>query len=255
MRRRSPRISAPEPTTAAIRISDLALRHPGGPIVLEMDEFMIGSGRVVALVGPNGSGKSTLISALAGLLPPARGTIRVHGASPAEQGRAIAVAFQATPATAGLPLTVRDVVSMGRFPHRGLVGRFDAGDRAAVDEALDRLSVADLADRQLEELSGGQRQRVLVARALAQRARVLLLDEPTTGLDLASRERILATIDDERRSSVTVVLATHQLDDAEQVADDLVVLAGRLLAHGPPSEVLRSDELKRAYLPPIAPRT
>lgn len=232
-----------------MQISGLALRHPGGPIVLELDEFSILPGRVLALVGPNGSGKSTLISALGGLIAPASGVISVHGASPAGQRRDIAVAFQATPSTAGLPLMVRDVVAMGRFPHRGLVGRFVASDRAAIDEALARLSVADLGHRQVEELSGGQRQRVLVARALAQRARVLLLDEPTTGLDLTSRDRILTAIDDERRRGVTVVMATHDLDDVEQVADDVAVLAGRLIAHGPPADVIHPDVLQRAYVP------
>lgn len=235
---------------AAVRIEGLALRHPGGPIVLAIDELAIGPGKVAALVGPNGSGKSTLISALAGLLAPARGTISINGSAPAGQGRDIAVAFQATPATTGLPLTVRDVVSMGRDPHRGLVGALGADDRIAIDDALHRLSVDDLGDRQLEELSGGQRQRVFVARALAQRARVLLLDEPTTGLDLTSRNRILATISDERRLGTTVVMATHQLDDAADVADLVAVLAGRLIAHGPPTDVLRPDVLHRDYVPP-----
>lgn len=236
-------------TPIAVRIEGLALRHPGGPIVLEIDELTIRPGKVVALVGPNGSGKSTLISALAGLLAPARGTISINGVAPARQGCDIAVAFQATPATAGLPLTVRDVVSMGRFPHRGLIGALGADDHIAIEDALHRLSVDDLGDRQLEELSGGQRQRVLVARALAQRARVLLLDEPTTGLDLTSRDRILATISDERRRGTTVVMATHQLDDADGVADLVAVVAGRLIAHGPPADVLRPEVLQRAYVP------
>lgn len=242
----APEIAAVAP---AVSIEGLELRHPGGPVVLHIDELSIARARVVALVGPNGSGKSTLIAALAGLLTPAAGAISVNGATPVGQGRDIAVVFQAAPSTAGLPLTVREVVAMGRFPHRGLIGTLRVEDRTAVDESLARLDVADLASRQLEELSGGQRQRVLVARALAQQAQVLLLDEPTTGLDMNSRDRILEVIADERRRGTTVVMATHQLDDAVRSADEVALLASRLIAHGPPEHVLCPDVLHRAYVP------
>lgn len=232
-----------------VEIDSIALRHPGGPVVLRIEQLSMAPARVVALVGPNGSGKSTLIGALAGLVTPDVGTVSVLGSPPSGMGREIAVVFQAAPSTVGLPLTVREVVGMGRFPHRGLTKAFRADDRAAVDEALERLGVAELARRQLEELSGGQRQRVLVARALAQQGRVLLLDEPTTGLDMTSRDRILEVIAAERDRGSTVVMATHQLDDAVRIADEVALLAGRLIAHGPPDRVLSPEVLHRAYVP------
>lgn len=240
------------PEAPAVSVEQLALHHPGGPIVLEIDELSVGRGQVVALIGPNGSGKSTLIAAMAGLLAPARGRVIVAGSAPRARSKEVAVVFQAAPSLAGLPLTVREIVGMGRFPHRGLVRPFGATDRAAIDEALERLEVTDLAHRQIEELSGGQRQRVLVARALAQRGELLLLDEPTTGLDMTSRDRILEVVADERERGTTVVMATHQLDDASRTADRIVLLAGRVVADGSPAAVLCPEVMRGAYVPTVA---
>ena len=219
-------------THVALRHCDLAMPRHG----------------VTALVGPNGSGKSTLLSAIAGLVPLTAGTLRVLGSRPGHNGLAARVAYvlQSTPANESLPVTVREVVTMARFARRGLFGRLTAADRRIVGEALEQLEVADLADRHLRELSGGQRQRVLVAQGLAQGADLLLLDEPVTGLDLTSRERILAVVDNVRASGGAAVVATHDLADAER-ADHVILLAGEVIAAGAPADVITAAHLRRAY--------
>jgi manganese transport system ATP-binding protein len=203
---------------------------------------------VTALVGPNGSGKSTLLSAIAGLVPVTAGTLRVLGSRPGRNGLSARIAYvlQSTPANESLPVTVREVVTMARFARRGLFGRLSTEDRQAVDQALDRLDIADLADRHLRELSGGQRQRVLVAQGLAQDADLLLLDEPVTGLDLASRDSILSVVEEVRAAGGAVIVATHDLGDAER-ADHVVLLSGRVIAAGAPADVVTAEHLRAAY--------
>jgi manganese transport system ATP-binding protein len=218
----------------------------GTRIALRDADVAFAPGTATALVGPNGSGKSTLLSAIAGLVAVREGTLTVDGRTPVAARRRIGYVLQATPADEVLPVTVREIVTMGRFAGRGLFGRLGAGDRRTVDRAMRRLEIADLAERHLRELSGGQRQRVLMAQGLAQEADVLLLDEPLTGLDLVSRERILEAVAQERDAGRTVVLSTHDLDDAE-VADHVVLLAGRVVADGPPDLVLTEANLREAY--------
>jgi ABC-type Mn2+/Zn2+ transport system ATPase subunit len=220
----------------------------GARVVLRDCDLRLPGGAVTALVGPNGSGKSTLLSAIAGLVPVTAGELRVLGNRPGRNGLTARVGYvlQSTPANESLPVTVREVVTMGRYARRGLLGRLTAADRRAVDAALDRLHIADLADRHLRELSGGQRQRVLVAQGLAQEAELLLLDEPVTGLDLASREAIMSVTSDVREAGGAVVVATHDLGDAER-ADHVVLLAGTVVAAGPPREVITAANLRVAY--------
>jgi manganese transport system ATP-binding protein len=220
----------------------------GGHVALRDCDVALPLGGVTALVGPNGSGKSTLLSAIAGLVPLAAGTLTVLGRPPGHNGLAARVAYvlQSTPANESLPITVREVVTMARFARRGLFGRLTAADRQIVGEAMEQLQVADLADRHLRELSGGQRQRVLVAQGLAQGADLLLLDEPVTGLDLTSRERILTVVDNVGSSGGAVVVATHDLADAER-ADHVILLAGRVIVAGSPAEVITAEHLRHAY--------
>lgn len=220
----------------------------GRHLALRDCDVRVPAGTVTALVGPNGSGKSTLLSAIAGLVPIGAGRLRVLGRRPGRDGLSARVAYvlQSTPANETLPVTVREVVTMARYARRGLLGRLTARDRRAVDEALARLDVADLADRHLRELSGGQRQRVLVAQGLAQEAELVLLDEPVTGLDLASREAILTVVEAARDAGATVMVATHDLGDAER-ADHVLLLAGDVIAAGTPSTVITADNLRAAY--------
>jgi iron complex transport system ATP-binding protein len=228
-----------------VRGEGVTLAH-GAHVAVRAADFAFTPGQVTALVGPNGSGKSSLLLAVAGLLEPVSGTLTVDGRPPAALRRRVASVFQSTQHDALLPVTVREVAAMARFGGLGLLRSPSAADRAAVDGALRRLEVGPLAERHLGELSGGERQRVLVAQGLAQEADVLLLDEPLAGLDLVSRERILTAIADERAAGRTVVVSTHDLDDAEQ-ADHVLLLAGRVVADGPPAQALTDANLRAAY--------
>jgi ABC-type Mn2+/Zn2+ transport system ATPase subunit len=230
------------------RLDGITVRYDTGPTVLQVDHLELVGGTTTALIGPNGSGKSTLLQVIAGLLPPRTGRVSFAGQRPAR--RAVAMVFQSSHVDAGLPLTVAEVVRMGRYPHRGLLGRFRAEDRESIAEAMDRVEVTDLARRQLIELSGGQRQRVLTARALAQQAEVLLLDEAHTGLDAASEVLIARAVEDERERGAIVVAATHDLAVAAR-ADQVVLLAGRPVACGPAAEVLVPARLADAYGPGV----
>lgn len=229
---------------AAARVHGARFAYQQGPVVLEVASLELPLAGMVALVGANGSGKSTLLAGLAGLLPPVAGELEVFGRQPPPV-RALAMVLQQHHADEALPLTVGEVVAMGRYAYRGLWRRLRGEDREAVDEALERLDIADLRHRQLAELSGGQRQRALVAQALAQRGRMLLLDEPVTGLDIPSRERIEAVLGDERADR-PVVVATHDLEQARG-ADVAVLLAGRVVAAGPPAHALAPERLLEAY--------
>ncbi|MCB0978908.1 MAG: metal ABC transporter ATP-binding protein [Acidimicrobiales bacterium] len=206
---------------------------------LEDVDFTVPAGCTVAVIGPNGSGKSTLLGALAGLVAPTAGRVI------ADRDR-IALVLQATTVDPTLPITVVETVRMARYRRRGLFGRIRGRDDEIVRAAMERTRVADLASRQLHELSGGQRQRVLVAQGLAQRADLLLLDEPATGLDVVSQQVIHDVIDEERDAGRSVVMTTHSLDDAAR-CDAVLLLAGRVVAFGPPSVVLTPDHLDRAF--------
>ncbi|WP_420450282.1 metal ABC transporter ATP-binding protein [Ilumatobacter sp.] len=247
MSRSGPPHSPTPPGTATpggVRVTlDHVRVERGRDTVLRVDSLAMGPGST-ALVGPNGSGKSTLLHVVAGLLPPADGTVTFDGADP-DDGRRVAYVLQSQPGSEHLLVTAREVVALAASSRR-LLGRLRTDERAAVDEVMERLEVADLASRHLAEMSGGQRQRVLIAQGLAQRAPVLLLDEPVAGLDLASERTIRRAIDDERAAGRTVIVATHDLHEAQR-ADRVVLLASHVVAHGLPAEVLRSENLREAY--------
>jgi ABC-type Mn2+/Zn2+ transport system ATPase subunit len=232
----------PSPTEFAVRARDLELGYRR-VLALAQASFELPAGAVTALIGPNGAGKSTLLHAIAGILRPRRGTIEVpHGRRRGDVGYVL----QSTKVNEHLPLTVRETVTMGRYALRGALRPLRSSDRRAVDQAMERLHITDLAGRPLHELSGGQRQRTFVAQGLAQEAAVLLLDEPITGLDVLSREHILDAIDAERSAGRTVIMSTHDLADAAR-ADHVLLVAGRVVASGPPKAVLTDAHLSEAY--------
>ena len=235
----------PEGCNPSVEAIDLTLAYRDR-VAVAGATFACQPGTVTALVGPNGSGKSTLLSAIAGLHEPRSGTILVLGDQPVRARRKLAYVLQSTEVDESLPITVREVVAMGCYARRGMLGRLTADDRALVDAAMERLQIADLDRRHLRELSGGQRQRVYVAQGLVQDGEVLLLDEPVTGLDVVSRHTILEVVREERDAGHTVVLSTHDLGEAA-TADHVVLLAGRVVADGPPSEVLTDEWLSAAY--------
>lgn len=228
----------------AVTATDLVLAY-GPEVALDRSTFSIPAGGVTAVIGPNGSGKSTLLGAVAGLIEPEAGEIDVPAR--ANGPHRVAYVLQTTKVNEALPVTVREVVLMGRFASAGAFGRVGrAGDRAAVEEAMARVGVADLAHRHLTELSGGQRQRVFVAQGLAQDHDLLLLDEPLTGVDIPSARAIDAVIHDETHRGCTVIMTTHDLSEA-QAADHVVLVAGRVVASGAPADVLTETNLLDAY--------
>jgi manganese transport system ATP-binding protein len=198
-------------------------------------------GTALGIVGPNGSGKSTLLKVVAGLVAPTSGTVRVFGLAPRDvPPGALGYVPQAEDVNFDFPVNVRDVVSMGRYPHVGPFRRFSARDRRAVDDAIAALDLGPLADRHIAELSGGQQQRAFVARAIAQEPQLLLLDEPTTGVDAATEEALLHLVRSLVRGGLPVMMTTHDLDRAAEWFDRLVVVNRRVLADGAPDAVLES---------------
>jgi len=216
----------------------------GQRVALGASDFEIPEGSITAVIGPNGSGKSTVLNAIAGLIDPVSGELVVH--TPSGDRAAIAYVLQSTTVNEAMPVTVREVVAMGRYARLGPFRPFAELDRAVCRDAMERLDILDLATRHLDELSGGQRQRVFVAQGLAQRADLLLLDEPVTGLDLLSRETILGVVEEEKLRGATVVQTTHDLAEASE-ADHVLLLSGRVVASGPPAWVLTPEHVSEAY--------
>jgi ABC-type Mn2+/Zn2+ transport system ATPase subunit len=203
-------------------------------------------GGLLAVLGTNGSGKSTLVKTIVGLLPPVGGALSVLGGPPGSAPRRVAYLGQVQASGFALPIRARDVVTMGRYAERRLVGRITRADRDLVDESLVRMGAAQLADEPLGDLSGGQRQRVHIAQALAWRADLIVLDEPTSGLDVAGRELLLAALAQERARGAAVVMCTHDIRDAAG-AERALLLAGRVVADGPPAQALTREALMETF--------
>ena len=216
-----------------------------GVTALQASDFTIPTAKITAIIGPNGSGKSTLLHAMTGLLDIDAGTLSVLGKTPQAARTKVAYVLQHMNVHPGIPMTVREVVMMGRYPGLGLLRRPSAHDRASVNEAMALLSIDNLAQRQVFKLSGGQRQRVFVAQALAQEHSVLLMDEPLTGLDIHSAQTIDDIIHDEPAKGCSVVFTTHDLEEA-RAADHVILVSGRVIANGPPETVLTPENLATA---------
>jgi len=201
----------------------------------------------VAVVGPNGAGKSTLFKALVGLIPIQSGKIMVHGLPLGQHLDCVAYVPQREEVDWRFPLTVLDVVSMGRFRHRPRFRRISDEDRNIVWHSLEQLSIADLAKHSIGELSGGQQQRVFLARALAQQPHILLMDEPFTGVDATTQESTLTILEELKAQEVTVMVSTHDLNMAAQRFEMILLLNGRLVACGPAAEVFTPRIIGEAF--------
>ncbi|QEV99931.1 ABC transporter ATP-binding protein [Microbacterium caowuchunii] len=234
-----------------LRARGLAAGYPDRRVIEQLD-LDVAPGRVTIIIGANASGKSTLLSTLARLLPPLGGAVTIDEVDiRTVPRRALARRLGILPQQPTAPdgLRVGDLVSRGRYPHRGLLGRWTDADQEAVDAAMLATGLTDLADRAVGELSGGQRQRAWVAMALAQDPRILLLDEPTTFLDLSHQLEVLDLVRRLNRvRGTTVVAVLHDLNLAARYADDLVVMAeGGILAQGRPADVLTAEVLRVAF--------
>jgi iron complex transport system ATP-binding protein len=235
-----------------IDLSQLEFAFAGNPALQDIN-LQMGAGEMVAIIGPNGAGKSTLLRIVAGLLKPQAGTIRVLDVDPSQcdrQALARRMAHLSQDYRMAFPFTALEVVLMGRYAHnaRGLFGRDSARDRELALAALERCDVLDLAHRRIHELSGGEQRRVRIAQALCQEAELLLLDEPSAGLDPQHARDLFEMVRSECEDQRSCLLVTHDLNLAARYADRLLLLhQGRQLALGSVAEVLSSEALGEAF--------
>ena len=228
-----------------LEASRLSVRYDGR-VALEDVSFRLKAGERVSVVGPNGAGKSTLFKVIAGILSATSGELNIYGAGP---GGHICIAYvpQRSQVDWNFPASVADVVMMGRIGKLGLFRWPRKKDWQYVRRALEEVGLSELSGRQISELSGGQQQRVFIARALAQEAELLLMDEPLTGLDLSSQQALFDILDELRQRGVTVMVATHDLDQAAEHFDRVMLLNRRLVGFGQPGEVFIPERLMEAY--------
>ena len=231
---------------ARLEIDGATVSYGARPVLQNLS-FQVPHGASVAVVGPNGAGKSTLFKALVGLLPLQSGQIRIHGQSLGTHQDCVAYVPQREEVDWRFPVTVTDVVMMGRFGRRGWLKRPTLADRQAVAHGLEQMGIADLAGRGIGELSGGQQQRVFLARALAQEPHILLMDEPFTGVDATTQEATLQLLDDLSAAQVTVMVSTHDLSLASQRFDLVLLINRQLIAYGTPEQVFTSQTISRAF--------
>lgn len=233
-------------SSIAVRLDQVSAGY-GDRIALADVSIEIRAGSLLAVIGPNGAGKSTLLKVIAGLLQPYSGSVDVLGGPPGREAKRIAYVPQAEVVDWGFPVTVGDVVMMGRVPLVGVGRSPGAGDRAAVRDALETVGMANAVERQIGRLSGGQRRRVFLARAIAAQPDLYLLDEPVTGVDATTQEDLMDVLEAEARAGRTVVATTHDLACAAQRFHQAAFVNGRIVATGPANMVLDPDLLAATY--------
>jgi manganese/iron transport system ATP-binding protein len=234
-----------EPNQPILDVRQLTVRY-NGRVALDNITFHLHQGERVAVVGPNGAGKSTLFKVVSGVLTPTSGEVNIFGSRP--HGH-ICIGYipQRSQVDWNFPVSVADVVMMGRSAKLGPLNWPHKKDWEHVHRALETVELSNLASRQISQLSGGQQQRMFIARALAQEAELMLMDEPLTGLDTPAQEGLLNVLDTLRNQNVTVMVATHDLEQAERHFDRILLLNHKIIAFGPPNRVLQTDHLLQAY--------
>jgi zinc transport system ATP-binding protein len=222
----------------AIQLGDVGFAYPGGPRVLQGLDLAIEQGEFVAIAGPNGSGKTTLLRIMLGLERPQTGSAWLFGEPAVRSTRRSSIGYLAQRARLGVesPVTVEEVVSAGRAARHGIVGRLGRHDRVLVGQAIDRVGLAPLARAPVATLSGGQQQRAFIAKALAGEPRLLVLDEPTAGVDVNAQESLAALLDElHRELGATVLLVSHEFGAVERFVERLVLVRGSIVFDGVPS--------------------
>ena len=234
-----------QPNQPILDVQHITVRY-NGHVAIEDITFHLHEGERVAVVGPNGAGKSTLFKVVSGVLQPASGEVNIFGSRP--RGH-ICIAYipQRSQVDWNFPVSVADVVMMGRSAKLGPLNWPHKGDWEHVQRALETVELSDLAARQIGQLSGGQQQRMFIARALAQEAELMLMDEPLSGLDTPAQEGLLNLLDTLRDQKVTIMVATHDLDQAARHFDRIMLLNHRMIAFDLPQNVLQTDTLLQAY--------
>lgn len=228
---------------------DITVTYRNGHTALRDASFELPKGTIAALVGVNGSGKSTLFKALMGFVPVSSGEISVLGGPVAKALKSNSVAYvpQAEEVDWSFPVLVEDVVMMGRYGHMGFFRHPRQVDHEAVTNALQRVNMTAYRHRQIGELSGGQKKRVFLARALAQAAQVILLDEPFTGVDVQTEDAIIALLREMRDEGRVMLVSTHNLGSVPEFCDRTILIKGTILAHGPTSEIFTPKNLEMAF--------
>ena len=231
----------------ALDVDRLSAGYPGNRQAVDDINFTVKSGERVAIIGPNGAGKSTLFKAIVGVLPFNAGHISIYGEDCHSSHSNVGYVPQQSAIDWSFPASVFDVVMMGRSRHIGWFRLPGKDDRDIVRDILEHLSLDRLSKRQISELSGGQRRRVFIARALAQDTRIMVLDEPFTGVDQTAEQEIIDTLDILTNHGITILLSTHHMENVALHFDKLLILKGKVLAYGAPADVMTPDNLTRAY--------
>jgi manganese/iron transport system ATP-binding protein len=233
----------------SLEVLGVSVAYPNGNLALRDASFRLGAGTICALVGVNGSGKSTLFKSVMGFVTPAAGSVKINGGPVRESLRKNLVAYvpQAEEVDWQFPVSVWDVAMMGRYGAMNFLRIPRAADKAKVEESLRRVAMWEFKDRQIGELSGGQKKRVFLARALAQGGRVILLDEPFTGVDVKTEEAIIALLRELRESGAIILVSTHNLGSVPEFCDQVVLINRTVLAYGPTAEVFTEKNLTATF--------
>lgn len=232
--------------THALEIENITVSYHGRSAIEAID-LTLEQGNILGIIGPNGAGKSTLLKAILNLIAIDSGSIKILGENLKENRSRVAYVPQRNQYDWDFPIHVMDAVLIGTYPSLGIFKRPKKSDKAWALECLEKVGLAQYANRQIGELSGGQQQRVFLARALAQKADLFFLDEPFVGIDMTSEEMIVKLLKDLRDEGKTVVVVHHDLSKAKEYFDELLLLNKQLVQFGRPAEVLRPDVMRKAY--------
>lgn len=244
-----PRAPTAAGLVASLEVEHVSVGYAGGTLALKDASFRLGPGTIAGLVGVNGAGKSTLFKAIMGFVTPSAGTVRIAGLTAREAQRRGLVAYvpQSEEVDWSFPVLVEDVVTMGRYGRMGFLRIPSREDRAKVDAALERVGMAAFRKRQIGELSGGQRKRVFLARALAQEGLVMLLDEPFTGVDVATEQAIVTLLRELRDDGHLMLVSTHNLGSVPEFCDEVVLVRRTIVAAGPTAATFNQANLEKAF--------
>ncbi|GBC61237.1 manganese ABC transporter ATP-binding protein [Desulfonema ishimotonii] len=231
---------------APLRIQDLTVAYHRKPVLWDID-LTLPEGKLIAVVGPNGAGKSTLIKSVLGLIPRASGRVEIYGKPYEQQRHLVGYVPQRESVDWDFPVNALDVVTMGRYRKIGWCIPVGRRHKQAAMDALEKVGMGDYANRQISHLSGGQQQRVFLARALAQDARIYFMDEPFTGVDVATERAIVALLKDLKKAGKTCVVVHHDLQTVPEYFDHVVLLNMRVVSAGPVAEVFTEENLKKTY--------
>lgn len=229
-----------------VEVHDLTVAYDNKPVLWNAD-FTIPKGKMVGIVGPNGAGKSTLLKSIMGLIPTASGYIKIFNEKLKYVRKRVAYVPQKESVDWDFPAKVLDVVEMGRYGNKNLFKRLNHHDKTIAIEALKKVKMLEFAERHISELSGGQQQRVFIARALAQEADLFFMDEPFSGVDVASEKKIVEILLDLQKQGKTIFVVHHDLQSAMEYFDWMILINKRIVASGPITDVFNSELLQKTY--------